>query len=173
MRLYMTELAVADLDASLRFYRDRLGLPVERLDAANGFALLHAGSRLALKQGTPGGGTTIHLEVEGLDAELRRLGEAADAKSSGEGYRRAKLRDPDGYTVVLFEWVGGSPRSQITHSAAIASAAAIIASQNHDRGRRGESSAERYVSQYGHRETSSSTSRRQRGHGTVGSSSSW
>lgn len=105
MRLHMVELAVADLPASLAFYRDRLGLPVELVDAAGGFALLHAGGRLALKRGTPGGGATVHLEVAALDAVLQRLGETADVKASPEGYRRAKLRDPDGYAVVLFEWV--------------------------------------------------------------------
>ncbi len=104
MTLYMTELAVADLDASLAFYRDRLGLPVELLDEANGFALLHTGGRLALKRGTPGGGATVHLEVADLDAELARLGEPAAVKTSDEGYRRAKLTDPDGYAVVLFAW---------------------------------------------------------------------
>ena len=105
MRLYMVELTVSDLGASLAFYRDRLGLAVEVLDAANGFALLHAGGRLALKRGTPGGGATVHVEVGDLAAELRRLGEAAEVKVSDEGYRRAKLTDPDGYGVVLFEWL--------------------------------------------------------------------
>ena len=100
----MTELAVADLDASLHFYRDRLGLAVELMDAANGFALLHAGGRLALKHGPPSGGATVHLEVADLDAELRRLGEPADIKASAEGYRRAVLPDPDGHRVVLFAW---------------------------------------------------------------------
>ena len=104
MRLYLVELTVRDLAASLAFYRDRLGLPVELLDEANGFALLHAGGRLALKRGEPGGGATVHLEVADLDAELRRLGEVADVKASDEGYRRAKLTDPDGHTVVLFQW---------------------------------------------------------------------
>lgn len=122
MRLYMTELAVADLAASLHFYRDRLGLPVELLDEANGFTLLHAGGRLALKQAAPVGRAvpdsgqpmsgaarptaTVHLEVADLDAELQRLGEAADIKASDEGYRRAVLHDPDGHRVVLFQWVG-------------------------------------------------------------------
>jgi catechol 2,3-dioxygenase-like lactoylglutathione lyase family enzyme len=104
MRVYMVELAVADPAASLRFYRDRLGLPVELHDEVNGFALLTAGGRLALKRGTPGGGATVHLEVADLEAELARLGEPAEVKASAEGYRRAVLRDPDGYRVVLFAW---------------------------------------------------------------------
>ncbi len=108
MRLYMVELTVRDLAASLAFYRDRLGLAVELVDEANGFALLHAGGRLALKRGTPGGGATVHLEVADVAAELRRLGEPVETKASAEGYRRAKLADPDGHTVVLFEWVPGS-----------------------------------------------------------------
>jgi catechol 2,3-dioxygenase-like lactoylglutathione lyase family enzyme len=102
--LFMAELAVADVAASLRFYRDRLGLPVQVWDEATGFALLAAGGRLALKPGTPGGGVTVHFRVDDLAAELRRLDEPAEVKVSPEGYRRAKLADPDGYAVVLFEW---------------------------------------------------------------------
>lgn len=107
MRLYMIELAVVDLSTSLHFYRDRIGLPVEHLDETRGFALLGAGGRLALKRGTPGGGATVHLEVADLTRELARLGVSAELTTSAEGYRRAKLRDPDGYSVVLFEWLPG------------------------------------------------------------------
>jgi catechol 2,3-dioxygenase-like lactoylglutathione lyase family enzyme len=106
--LFMTELAVADLAASVGWYRDRLGLRVLLLDAANGFALLQGdgGGRLALKAGTPApGGVTLHLEVPDLAAELGRLGLAdTPVKDSPEGYREAFVRDPDGYAVGLFEW---------------------------------------------------------------------
>lgn len=109
----MTELVVSDLAAALRWYRDALGLAVERLDAAGGFALLSppSGGRLSLKVGVSvPGGARLHFEVANLVAELARLaalGVQSDGqvKASDEGYRRAILRDPDGYAVVLFEWV--------------------------------------------------------------------
>lgn len=109
----MTELAVGDLAASVAWYRDRLGLRVALLDAANGFALLQgdAGGRLALKSGTPApGGVTLHFEVADLAAELARLGSSGTpVKESPEGYREAFIRDPDGYAVGLFEWVTPRP----------------------------------------------------------------
>ena len=105
----MTELVVADLPAAVAWYRDRLGFGVERLDAANGFALLQGtgGGRLALKQGAPGpAGVRLHVEVPDLAAALARAGAAAGpTQASPEGYRRAVVRDPDGYAVTLFEWV--------------------------------------------------------------------
>ena len=108
----MTELAVADLTASLAWYRDRLGFRVVLLDAANGFALLQgdAGGRLALKAGVPTpGGVTLHFQVADLAAELARLGVPdVSFTESREGYREAFVTDPDGYRVGLFEWVGRS-----------------------------------------------------------------
>ena len=109
----MTELAVADYEASVAWYRDVVGLRVELADPAHGFALLRGpdGGRLAVKAGTPvPGGVKVHLEVADVGAELARIG--ADAvvtegvKESAEGYRRAVVRDPDGYAVVLFAWTG-------------------------------------------------------------------
>lgn len=107
----MTELAVGDFAASVSWYRDRFGLRVVLLDAANQFALLQGGDggRLALKVGTPApGGVTLHFEVADLTAELARLGAAeTSVRESPEGYREAFLRDPDGYAVGLFEWLAG------------------------------------------------------------------
>jgi catechol 2,3-dioxygenase-like lactoylglutathione lyase family enzyme len=106
---FMAEIAVADFDASLAWYRDRLGLKVELVDAANRFVLLRCqgGGRLALKAGIPSpGGVRLHFEVSNLDEELTRFDEITEPpKASAEGYRRAVVRDPDGYTVCLFEWV--------------------------------------------------------------------
>jgi catechol 2,3-dioxygenase-like lactoylglutathione lyase family enzyme len=111
MTLYMTELQVSDLAASVAWYRDRLRLRVAHLDGPNGFALLQddTGGRLGLKAGPPHpGGVTLHFEVADLAAELARLGAAeAGVKDSPEGYREAFLRDPDGHAVGLFEWVRG------------------------------------------------------------------
>jgi catechol 2,3-dioxygenase-like lactoylglutathione lyase family enzyme len=113
MKLDFIELAVSDLAASLAWYRDVLGLGVRLCDEAGGFALLVAGScRLALKVGQPRpGGALLAFEVDDLDAQLARLaglGVTAEGelKVSPEGYRRARLCDPDGYAVTLFEWSG-------------------------------------------------------------------
>lgn len=110
----MAELAVSDFAASLAWYGDRLGLRVVLLDGPNRFALLQGqgvdGCRLALKAGSPRpGGVALHFEVADLPAELARLGvPGADVEHSPEGYRLARLRDPDGYAVGLFEWAKGS-----------------------------------------------------------------
>ncbi len=112
MTLFMVELLVADLNASLCWYRDVLGLPVEILDEANQFALLgRAAGRIALKQGVAEpGGVIIHFEIPNLQAEVERLAKcgalpSGSLKQSTEGYRRARFHDPDGYAIVLFEWV--------------------------------------------------------------------
>lgn len=104
MRLHFVELRVRDWTASVAWYRDVLGLEVLLEDAAGRFALLRAGEgRVALKAGEPGAGVVLAFEVDALRPWLERLG-AADVKVSAEGYRRARLSDPDGYAVVLFEW---------------------------------------------------------------------
>ena len=110
--LHMTELTVRDATLSARWYAETLGFAVELTDAANGFVLLGhpGGGRLALKVGDPvASGVKLHVHVGDLDghvARLHKMGVAFDggAKVSAEGYRRVKLRDPDGVTVVLFEW---------------------------------------------------------------------
>lgn len=122
MTLYMIELPVRDLSASLAWYRDYLGLTVERIDPERPFALLRSagGSWLALKQYEspmlPGSGhdrsstvlqsIRVHFHVNDLEQTLAQL-EVSDPewKISPEGYRRALLTDPDGYSVVLFEWL--------------------------------------------------------------------
>lgn len=97
MRLYMTELAASDLDRSIAWWTGLLGRGPALIDGGNGFALFEVdGGRLALKRGSPGGGT-VHFEVDRLPP--------GEVKVSAEGYRRVKLADPDGNVVVLFEWV--------------------------------------------------------------------
>jgi catechol 2,3-dioxygenase-like lactoylglutathione lyase family enzyme len=111
--LYLVELAVADWAASVAWYRDRLGLSVELLDEPNQYALLAAGGgRVALKAGTPTpGGTKLVFHVPDLDAELARVGvaPAGPVRVSAEGYRSARLADPDGHGVELFEWAAAGP----------------------------------------------------------------
>src|SRR5262245_14388516 len=109
--LYLIEMTVADLERSLAWYTAWLGIGAAVVDRAGGFAMFEPeGVRLSLKQGTPLAGTTLFtFEVDDLDAELVRLaglGIAPDGpiKSSDEGYRRARFRDPDGQALSLFGW---------------------------------------------------------------------
>ena len=115
MKLYMIEPIVSDLKRSIAWYSEVLGLVQTLLDDANGFALLEGeAGRVSLKRGIPViGGVRMHFEVPDLAAELERIGKLgvmpiSAIKESGEGYRRAVLRDPDGYEIALFEWVRGT-----------------------------------------------------------------
>ena len=112
--LAFVELRVADWPAAVAWYRDLLGLPVVLHVEADRFALLQAGpANLALKAGQPQPGTILlSFEVVDLPAALARLealgvSPEAPLKVSPEGYRRALLRDPDGYRLCLFDRSGG------------------------------------------------------------------
>ncbi|HKB01411.1 MAG TPA: VOC family protein [Gemmataceae bacterium] len=115
MDLYLVELTVADWPASLAWYRDRLGLTVEKLDEPNRYALLTAGpTQIALKAGMPlPASTRLTFYVADLDAELTRLVDRGLTPStpnvSPEGYRSVKLTDPDGHRLELFEWIPPNP----------------------------------------------------------------
>ncbi|MFQ3593016.1 MAG: VOC family protein [Gemmataceae bacterium] len=111
MKLYFVELQVSDWLASLGWYRDVLGLEVLLTDEPARYALLRAGqTRLSLKAGTPTpGGVLLTFEVQDLSEWLARLN-LQEVKTSPEGYRRARLRDPDGYAITLFEWLPGVSR---------------------------------------------------------------
>ncbi len=110
--LYLVELTVSDFRASVAWYRDVLELPLLVHNEAEQFALFQAGSaRLALKAGTPlPGSVLLTFEVKDLAGEAGRLA-AQDVRFEGtmkvspEGYRRVRLRDPDGYALSLFEWL--------------------------------------------------------------------
>ena len=116
MDLYLVELSVADVLASVVWYRDRFGLPVILLDEPNRYALMAAGpTRVALKQGPERpGGTVLTFHVPDLDAELTRLAGKAilplsPVKASPEGYRVARFTDPDGNQLAIFEWINSNP----------------------------------------------------------------
>src|SRR5947209_11454001 len=109
--LFMVELTVRDWPAAVAWYRDVLGLPLERLDAAGDFALFRAGpGRVALKAGEPRpAGARLYFHVADLSAELARLAALGvppdgDVAVSPEGYRRAFVRDPDGHRLGSFGW---------------------------------------------------------------------
>jgi predicted enzyme related to lactoylglutathione lyase len=108
--LAFVELAVGDWPASVAWYRDVFGLPLLLLDEPGRFALFQAGAgKIALKACEARlGGVLLAFEVADLPAELGRLaglGVAPEGpvKSSPEGYRRAVVRDPDGYCLSLFD----------------------------------------------------------------------
>jgi len=116
--LFQVELTVADWPRSLVWYADVLDLPLLWRDDTGCFALFQAGStRIALKAGQPSPGTVLlTFEVCDLDATLQRLAERGvmpegPIKTSPEGYRRALIRDPDGYRISLFEWLARPARS--------------------------------------------------------------
>lgn len=109
--LAFVELAVSDWDGAVRWYQEVLGLEVVLRDDAARFALLSAGTaRLALKgAAAPAAGALLAFEVQGLDDWVNRLekygvGMEGPVKASPEGYRRAKVRGPEGVAVTLFEW---------------------------------------------------------------------
>ncbi|MGL4421422.1 MAG: VOC family protein [Gemmataceae bacterium] len=99
MTFYMLELGVTDLARAIAWYVAHLPVVVTRTDPACGFVLLEgAGCRLALKQHpSPSTGVLIHFEVKELLPDQ-------PIKASDEGYLRQKLSDPDGNTIILFQW---------------------------------------------------------------------
>ena len=108
--LDFVELAVTDWPAAVRWYQDVLGLELVMRDDAGRFALLAAGpARLALKGATePARGALLAFAVEGLEGWVNLLRgrgiDVGEIVASSEGYRRAKLRGPEGVAVTLFEW---------------------------------------------------------------------
>ncbi len=109
-------LYVADLGASIGFYRDVLGLPYRFTDA--GYAEFDtAGTRFALYERhraewltgqpvTPGPAAEIVLVVDDVDAHARRLASQGVLVLSGPadrpwGHRTVHIADPDGFVVEL------------------------------------------------------------------------
>jgi lactoylglutathione lyase len=109
-------LYVSDLDASIVFYKDVLGLPFKFQDA--GYAEFGTtGTRLALYERrraewligrtvTPGPAAEVVFLVDDVDAHARRLAASGAAVTSGPsdrpwGHRTVHLADPDGFIVEL------------------------------------------------------------------------
>ncbi|MCA1727393.1 MAG: VOC family protein [Actinobacteria bacterium] len=111
-------LFVADLDASVAFYRDVIGLDVRFTE--HGYAELDTeGTRLALFErsrvpslirrspGAPGPTSEVVLEVADAAGEAERL-RALGVKATGPvdrpwGHRTVHVLDPDGHVVELAE----------------------------------------------------------------------
>lgn len=111
--LYCVELRTARWEASVRWYREALGLRVMVRVVEDGYALLEAGdTRLALisrhKPGAASARWSLGFEVDDLDAAIDRL-ERAGSKVSRpecdpEGFREVVAFDPDGNAIRLFAW---------------------------------------------------------------------
>jgi catechol-2,3-dioxygenase len=102
-------LDVADLTASERFYRDELGLPVERRPAS--LALRTPAFLLVLAQGTPQLGGNFHFGFRvparsDVDAWFRHFRERAvtvvEAPVERAGVYVGRICDPDGYPIEIY-----------------------------------------------------------------------
>jgi predicted enzyme related to lactoylglutathione lyase len=118
---FMTELPARDESVTARWYQRHFGFTVERHDVDRSFILLRQGDRrLAFKRSpTVDPSAILHFQVDNLEAAIQRIASsgiemADDVKSSDEGYRRIRLADPDGRTVVVFEWIRDRPVGSIT-----------------------------------------------------------
>jgi lactoylglutathione lyase len=108
--LNVVYLYVSDLDRSLRFYRDLLGIPLEGDQDWQEASL--GGTRFALHRAheRPGelssGSIHVNLEVADVDqaaVRLRAAGvETAEAMREEWGVA-LEVRDPDGYRLYLFQ----------------------------------------------------------------------
>jgi predicted enzyme related to lactoylglutathione lyase len=109
-RVSVVYLYVSDMERSLRFYRDRLGIPLEGDDDWTEATL--GGTRFALHATHDGVGElsagTIHvsLEVADVDAAAERLraaGVETRETMRDEWGTALEVVDPDGYRVYLFQ----------------------------------------------------------------------
>lgn len=103
------QINVTNLERSLRFYRDTLGLaermrtgPYVLLSAPNGdFVSLSE----AAPVGAPGlGHFGIHLEASDIDSAIRALEAGGGKLVSGNqypGFPSARIADPDGYVIEI------------------------------------------------------------------------
>ena len=114
VRIGHVHLKVAELERSLAFYRDVLGIPLEGDDhwAEAAFA---GGTRFALHEAHDGigdlssGTVNVSLEVEDVDlaaARLREHGVEIGETMREEWGTAADVVDPDGYTITLFQRAG-------------------------------------------------------------------
>jgi predicted enzyme related to lactoylglutathione lyase len=102
-----------DMDRSVAFYTDVLGLHLSRRDGAN-WAVFDAGGRMFALHGAvegrpvqPGGATAV-FAVNDLDRAmgvLRERGVDFNHQGEVEGYARfASFRDPDGNALQIIEY---------------------------------------------------------------------
>ena len=114
MQSMITMVLVSDMDRSVRFYRDILGLKLRfqspdwsEFDTGGTTIALHGGAKPAAEQGREqtAGTATIGFNVDNVDKvyeELKAKGARAvmaPTERSGEGIRLAVFTDPDGLFV--------------------------------------------------------------------------
>jgi predicted enzyme related to lactoylglutathione lyase len=109
-RLNVVYLYVSEMERSLGFYRDLLGIPLEG-DAGWQEASL-GGTRFALHLAHEGtgvlssGSVHVNLEVADLDAATERLraaGVEVEETMRDDWGAAARIIDPDGYELYLFQ----------------------------------------------------------------------
>jgi catechol-2,3-dioxygenase len=102
-------LDVSDLTVSERFYRDELGLPVERRPAS--LALRTPAFLLVLAQGTPQLGGSFHFGFRvpvrsDVDVWFERFRErgvtVVEAPAERAGVYVGRICDPDGYHIEIY-----------------------------------------------------------------------
>jgi predicted enzyme related to lactoylglutathione lyase len=113
---------VDDVDAAIPFYTDMLGFKVE-MHPAPGFASLSrgdlqlllnrpgaGGAGQAMRDGqspTPGGWNRIQIEVEDIEATVRKLknsgGRFRNDIVTGNGGKQILIEDPSGNPIELFQ----------------------------------------------------------------------
>jgi lactoylglutathione lyase len=109
-KLNVVYLYVSDMERSLRFYREVLGIPLEGDGDWQEAAL--GGTRFALHRSHEGIGElssgTVHIDLEVADVEaaserLRTVGHAVTEVVRDEWGAAVQIVDPDGYELYLFQ----------------------------------------------------------------------
>lgn len=119
LSLYMVEVRADDWPGLCAFYGEALALPRRMIDREGRFALYGHGEPFVavVGRGPAGRGRSrvvMDFAVPDLDAALRHLSGLGVVPSSGpsespEGYRLARVEDPEGNEIHLFEWTGAPP----------------------------------------------------------------
>ncbi|MDR1514515.1 MAG: VOC family protein [Synergistaceae bacterium] len=121
MNIGWITLRVSNLDDSLVFYRDLLGLTVEKEFGGDEQKIIFLGGKedtkvellwkLGEKIENVGKGVSIGFEVSGLDEWMRRIRESGARSITGPFSPNPSIRfcffsDPDGYQIQLYENLG-------------------------------------------------------------------
>ena len=111
----MVEVRAGDFEGLCRFYGEVLGLPSAMRDEPNAFAMFGKAPPYVAVVGKPLKGArgrsrvVPDFAVDDLDAALKGLRAKgvrvlSPPAASHEGYRIARVADPEGNEVHLFEW---------------------------------------------------------------------
>ena len=112
-RIQNTYYVVADMERTVAFYRDLVGLTLRFQDGARWAQFDVGGATLAFtntEEGAvaPGGGAVVTLEVDDLDATSRALGNhgtviVRQIRDMGPHGRTMAIRDPEGNVIQLYQ----------------------------------------------------------------------